>query len=221
MTFAETAISMTGLTAFERETIGATTSLGRLASSVPSASFVLDIRGGGNVQEIAAVLLAFVQSTGERRFDQADTFARLLSAMTPPRTAGRGIAVQAQRNAQARAALEDEFGLLGSADVAKAARTRAKNTASLASRWRKDGRIFPVSGGDGPHLYPGFQFDESGQPLPIIAGVISVLGPLLDGWSLALWFVGSNGWLGGGRPVDVLPDDQVVDAAERLAAEIR
>ena len=118
--------------------------------------------------------------------------------------------------------METEFGLLTSVEVAHRAHSNAKNTSSLPGRWRKEGRIFGVRRGDGTLLYPAFQFDLAGQPLPVIARILSAFAGLIDGWSLALWFVGANGWLGVERPVDVLDDDDhVIHAAHELAAEIR
>ena len=220
MTAAPTEVSITELSALEREELVKSLGSDRLAGSEALTSFVFSFRGS-SARQIEAVLAAFAVTADMQSVDQSDAFTRLISAMTPPHTAGRGVTLQAQRNAEARAALQDEFGLLTSAETARAAGARAKNTSSLASRWRKDRRVFAVPGSDGARLYPGFQFDYSGQPLPVIALIISAFGSALDGWSLALWFVGSNGWLGGERPVDVLDDDQVIVAAQQLAAEIR
>jgi hypothetical protein len=45
------------------------------------------------------------------------------------------------------------------------------------------------------------------------------VGRQSEGWELALWFLASNGWLDGGRPVDLLKSDPegVVEAARREA----
>ena len=219
MTAAETAISMTELTENERIELGHVLQPGHHALSRRGTSYLIDV-SDDNGHKIADALSAFVSAASVQRIDQSDAVARLITAMTPPKTASRGVTVQAQRNAAARAALDEEFGLLSSAEVAAAAGARAKNTSSLASRWRKEARIFAVPGGDGANLYPAFQFDASGQPVPVIAGIIEALR-VMDGWSLALWFIGANGWLGGERPADVLDDAQVLIAAQQLAAEIR
>lgn len=220
MTAAETAISMTALTENERGKIVDVLKSGQVNPSPGGASYLIDV-GVDSEHKIAEALAAFVSAARVQRVDQSAVFARLIAAMTPPKTASRGVTLQAQRNAAARAALEDEFGLLSSAEVAAATGARAKNTSSLASRWRKEARIFAVPGGDGAHLYPAFQFDGTGRPRPAVASIIEALAGLMDGWSLALWFIGSNGWLGGERPADVLDDAQVLVAAHQLAAEIR
>ena len=98
---------------------------------------------------------------------------------------------------------------------------RSANASAMARRWKAEGKVFTISSA-GQQRFPGFQFGPDGRPLPVIAQVLTVLGQRLSGWELALWFTGSNGWLGGERPVDVLDSDPelVVDAAGHLAAEL-
>lgn len=116
-----------------------------------------------------------------------------------------------------QASLAAEFGLLTADEV----ETAGGLSADGAAAWEQAQRIFSVPvGGD---KYPGFQFDHAGHPIPVIARVIDELGEKLTGpWSIALWFVGSNTWLGGVRPVDVLETDAAAVhlAARGLAAEI-
>lgn len=128
---------------------------------------------------------------------------------------------QANRNAKARTDLAEEFGLFSGVDVAALAASTSGNASATASRWKNEGKVFTV-GPTGGQRFPGFQFSEDGRPRPVIAQVLAVLGERLSGWELALWFTGSNGWLGGERPVDVLDSDPelVVDAAGHLAAEL-
>ncbi|SDY85088.1 hypothetical protein SAMN05661080_04804 [Modestobacter sp. DSM 44400] len=128
---------------------------------------------------------------------------------------------QVNRNAKARGDLAREFGLLSSADVAALAESASTNASAMASRWKAEGKVF-TTGPAGGQRFPGFQFGQDGRPLPVIAQVLVVLGERLSGWELALWFTGSNGWLGGVRPVDVLDSDAelVVEAAGHLAAEL-
>lgn len=152
----------------------------------------------------------------------AESRRQVLHALLPEErlTLTPALLTQLQMNAQAQAELADEFGLLTSAQVATRAGSTATNTAALASRWRAEERVFGVEV-HGSLRYPGFQFDEQGQPVAVIARVLRAW-PHAPGWELALWFTGANAWLGDQRPVDVLTSDQdlVVDAAERLAREI-
>jgi hypothetical protein len=147
------------------------------------------------------------------------TFERMVDAMMPEAPLPSAPAVlQARRNAAAREELISEFGVLSSADVASLAGSRAKNRASLANRWKQEARVFSV-----PHrglvYFPAYQFDEKGQPLPVIARVLATLGRHSREWELALWFTSINGWLNGRRPVDLLLDEpgEVARAAEREA----
>jgi hypothetical protein len=128
---------------------------------------------------------------------------------------------QVNRNAKARGDLAREFGLLSSADVAALAESTSANASAMASRWKAEGKVFTTSSA-GQQRFPGFQFGPDGRPLPVIAQVLTLLGGRLSGWELALWFTGSNGWLGGERPVDVLDSDAelVVDAAGHLADDL-
>jgi hypothetical protein len=130
--------------------------------------------------------------------------------------------LQARRNAKARRELLEEFPALTSSEVADAASSRAANRASLANRWRDEGRVFAIRVGD-QQLYPAFQFDEDGRPLPGIGAALEHLrGGELNDWQTALWFASPTGWLGGRRPVDLLREgpDAVVGAAQREVGEL-
>lgn len=126
---------------------------------------------------------------------------------------------QTKRNVDAREALLNEFGVLTSEEVHDLAGSRAGNKSAMATRWRKEGRIFAIDH-RGRTYFPAFQFDNAGRPLPAIAKVIEHLGADETGWQLALWFITNNGWLGGRRPVDLLESEPeaVVDVASQEAA---
>jgi len=165
-------------------------------------------------REILAYADAMDHLVRERR-----SFSRMVEAMLPEAPLPSSPAVlQARRNAEARLGLIAEFGLLSSAKVAGLAGSRAKNKASLANRWKQEGRIFSVTY-HGTTYYPGYQFDDQGRPRPVIAEVIRTLGSKSTEWELALWFLGNAGWLDGRRPVDLLESEpeEVAQAAEREA----
>jgi len=115
---------------------------------------------------------------------------------------------QARRNAAAREELVSEFGFV------------ALDEAQL-SRLKEKGLVFSVEH-QGQTRFPAFQFDTEGQPLPVIARVLSTLGQQSQGWELALWFMAGNGWLDDRRPVDLLQSApaEVEQAAEREAEEL-
>jgi hypothetical protein len=142
---------------------------------------------------------------------------RLIDAMfVPGSTASPAAAHQAQRNAMARQALIDEFGLYNADEIAELSGSTASNRSATASRWLASMRIFAVSH-QGARLYPGFQFGTDGQPRRVIAPVLAAFEPYgLDGWETALWFTTASGWLDDERPVDLLTraPERVTAAAE-------
>lgn len=147
---------------------------------------------------------------------------RMIESMIPAGTVPPpAMVLQARRNAEARVQLLQEFGAFTSTDIGEVAGSKATNRAALAHRWKSDGRIFSVVH-QGTTYFPGFQFTAEGQPLPVIAEILSILASVRPGWQLALWFTGSDGWLGGQRPVDLLltSPDAVVEAARHEAEEL-
>lgn len=146
---------------------------------------------------------------------------RLVNAMFTRRTVSAQAAQQAQRNADARQELIDEFGLYSGEQVADLSGSRARNRFATASRWLADGRIFAVEH-MGTRAYPAFQFGTDGNPRPVIQRVLKAFEPYgLDGWETALWFTTATGWLDDRRPVDLLvgaADDVVAAAGQTFDA---
>ena len=170
---------------------------------------LIEGRGGYSVEVISSR-----EPQVRHRFEPG----RLIESMLPPTVPSAPAVLQARRNALAREALFQEFGAFTSAEVAGLAGSKASNKAALANRWKQEGRIFSVTH-HGTTYYPGFQFDAEGRPLPVIAEVMRRLGAKSGEWELALWFTAANGWLDGGRPVDLLESgpEEVAQAAEREA----
>jgi hypothetical protein len=186
----------------------------------PSVSVLLLIPGGyadtTNVEPLHDIDVAVVYRGAARA---AEEVGELAVAMTPDAAIPTApVVLQARRNAEARTSLLTEFGALTAAQVAELAGSEAKNTSALAGRWRREGRLIAVEH-HGTLYYPGFQFDSSGKPRPVVADVLRYLGPpTVTPWQQALWFTSANGWLGGRRPVDLLDDqDEAVVAAAREA----
>lgn len=145
--------------------------------------------------------------------------SELIDSLTPRVVPTPAMVLQARRNSAARAALMQEFGLLTSAEVADLTESQAENRAALASRWKREGRIFAVKH-HGQDYFPGFQLTAEGRPREAVARILAALGRA-RGWETALWFTAANGYLGGRRPVDLLESDPepVVEAAAREGAE--
>jgi hypothetical protein len=215
---------------------GIATLQGDAASKVERESLKLAAPGSGKSLVVAvsvrdaveAALITDVLSVLKSRLgDDRDSRERVLRALLPAErlTMSPAVLEQVNRNAAAHAELAEEFGLLSSTQVAELAKSKsvASNPAALANRWRKERKVFTVEVEGGAQRFPGFQFGTNGKPRPVIAQVLAAVDDRLTGWELALWFTGSNGWLGGERPADVLDSDPelVVEAAGHLAAEIR
>jgi hypothetical protein len=184
---------------------------------------VVAILTASDSQEMAA-LAALVSAARDSFRLEKESADAVLRALLPTErlTISNHVLNQIHRDADMRAALAEEFGLLSATDVATNAGSRASNPRALAHGWRKDSRVFAVPIEQQQQRYPGFQFGEDGQPLSAVAPVIEELGPVLAPWELALWFVSDNSRLGGARPVDMLSDsaEEVVAAAGALAADM-
>jgi hypothetical protein len=75
---------------------------------------------------------------------------------------------------------------------------------------------------DGVWVYPTFQFNEQGEVLEGLPGVLKILAPVLDDWSLAGWLMSSFDPLGGSTPIEWLrcgeAPEPLVELARREAA---
>lgn len=119
-------------------------------------------------------------------------------------------------NARMRADFLQEFEMLDSAGVHDRAGHRGRNKAQTANGWKRAGRILalPVRGRD---LFPAFQFDGQGQPLPLMAEVLAALPADLTPWQRAFWFAAPCPALDEALPMDLLArgDRRILDAAAR------
>jgi hypothetical protein len=149
--------------------------------------------------------------------------ARLVEQLSPHfEPPSPALLLQARRNAEARRDLLHDYGAFTAATLADANGSSASNRAALASRWRKESRIFGVTSNDKTY-FPSFQFDDRARPLAVVGRVLSRLRTEPMGeWEIALWFTSANEWLSGRRPVDLLKEDPdgVVAAAEHEIAPI-
>ena len=91
--------------------------------------------------------------------------------------------------------------------------------AGTIRRWRREQRVFAFRH-KGHYFFPSFQFSE-GAPKPIIGQLLRLVRPA-HGWHAMFWFVGANGWLEVGAPVEYLDSDHtaVIEAACHANDEI-
>jgi hypothetical protein len=176
-----------------------------------------DPRFLGALERYVELLQTRIEALAGQRW----TLERLLDAFTPQQVPPAPAALlQTRRNVEARKQLLDEFGALRSGDIADMAGSKAENRSATANRWRHEKRIFAVRFHDTDY-YPGYQFGDDGQPLPVIQDVLEVFAQKdLSDWEIALWFSTPTSAMRDRRPVDVLrqdPDD-VIEAARREVA---
>jgi len=106
------------------------------------------------------------------------------------------------RHAQFRIRLLRDYGAFRAADLADHNQSAAANRSQLAYQWRRERRIFAVTFCR-ERRYLKFQFDEDGQPLPVIGRVLEALHGWPE-WDIAAWFVTPNDLLGRAQPVALL-----------------
>jgi len=163
------------------------------------------------VDAIESVVDAFNDGDAVDVEELVETLAAEMPSTAAPVVEG------AQREAQFRVRLLRDYTAYRAADIARLSGSTAANRSQLAYRWRKEQRVFSVTF-RGVRRYLAFQFDETGQPLPVIAHVLEALQGWRD-WDVAAWFVTVNGLLDQAQPVSVLHDrpHDVVFAAEEDA----
>lgn len=176
------------------------------------ASALRGLPGGGRLTRLIALRLRDMEGEAARE-------TAVLDAMLPPvETLSHDATTQLRWNALARADALREFGALTSAQLADMRGSRTANPHTTTSRWISGHRVFAVETPSG-RLFPAFQFVD-GEPRPLMGRILAALDGQLRGWELLLWFTGSNGYLGGARPVDLLDNtpDRVVAAAAYQAS---
>jgi len=117
-------------------------------------------------------------------------------------------------NAVLRTRFLEDFKTLTRAVVHANAGHHGRNAAQTAASWKRAGKILSVTYG-GRDLFPAFQFDGGGQPLPLLKDVLSALPESLTSWQRAFWLVAQDFHLDGKRPIDCIKggESQVVEAA--------
>ena len=177
------------------------------------------LEGDGDVVvTIDSGKLSDERELGSARRPTTDDVTRRLLPEFPVATPGQ--AVQAQRNAEARLELLDEFGAFTSDQISER-RSNAKNVHALANRWKNEGRVFAVRSTVGNGCIRVFNstsrrsLRKQSSPDVLKALPRAEMGA----WEVALWWTAGNGWLGGERPVDVIDGNRepLIGAASRLA----
>jgi hypothetical protein len=201
------------LTDQERRTLGR-----RHPALAGFSSAIVVLSSAAVDDDVAHAVGRLVEAVNERRSTDVEELVSELVARTDSLLPQ--FVDEASRLARTRARLLRDFGGYTSAEVADRRSSRATNRHKLAHDWRARGRIFSVRFDRTEYFLP-FQFDERGQPLPVIADILRELRHWGD-WDKAIWFVSSNGQLNHAIPAELLTTapDEVVQAA-RMDAHIR
>lgn len=122
--------------------------------------------------------------------------------------------------AELRAYFLNTFPVLDAVTIHIQAGCTGADKTKLARIWQSAGRIIglPIVG---ITVYPAFQFQQNGQPYPLIREVNEAFTEDCTEWQRASWLVSPNEWLDGETPVSAIQrnDPKVVDAAA-IACEV-
>lgn len=175
---------------------------------------VLVSGSAADVERVVRVLRSFLHQ-GERDEQLMD----LLLQDLEPRVMGPEHIKQLHLQAEARQDFLTEVPLLNSGEIGELLGSTAKNRSAMASRLKREGRLFAVPH-RGADLFPAFQIVD-GEPHPAIESVLRAFANEPP-WTVALWFHAPSGWLGGERPMDRLRHEPecVIDAARRTTAPL-
>ncbi len=106
-----------------------------------------------------------------------------------------------------------------STDLHMLSGSTGRNRSQVAARIKTKGLAFAVRHGE-KDMFPAFQFDAQGKPLPVVSQVLAALPDRMTPWDIAGWFVRRNLDLGGAVPKELLAagDARLIQAAA-LAGE--
>jgi hypothetical protein len=161
--------------------------------------------------ELAPLVLGALR---ERKRDQARRLARSFAPEVGIRHADLKL-LEMQKSALESILQGSEW--LTAEEIGRLAGRSPSNPAALASRWKREGKLFAVHW-KGKDWFPRYAFDAAMQPRRAVAEVLKRFGPHVDAWRVAAWFESTNGWLDNRRPREAMDREQdVILAAERKA----
>ncbi len=125
-----------------------------------------------------------------------------LASAAPEASPQLARSVQARENFYER--ISETHGLLTSEEAGRRMGSRSQRPANAAIQARESGRLVALRRGRYV-LFPGFQFEESGQPRPVIAALRRKAAEYgLDETDLVEWLCLPSNHLAGSTPADVL-----------------
>lgn len=190
----------------------------RKAAGQPAVVFLPKTEGMALVlREIYRFIPGLVaEKTVERREERIEGMLRYLLDFDP---LGPVEARIDAANAEMRRDFLAAYPVVEAAAVHDRAGYGGVNKAQTAAAWKRANRILGLPYA-GRIVYPLFQFDDDGQPWPLMQPVLRSLPADRSAWQRAFWLVSPNEWLDERVPADALRngDERVIQAAEHAGA---
>lgn len=146
----------------------------------------------------------------------------ILEATVPTAPPEPHVLIEAEMVAEAKKAVLESGDLMTAAQVAKVAELSTTNPSQQPNKWKKEGAIFAVRHKTVDY-FPSYALDPEAnyRPLKAMAKVLEILAEK-DAWNQAFWFAGTNSFLGGQAPKDLLKThpDRVIAAAKDEAVGV-
>lgn len=194
---------------------------GSLPVDVAERAGHVEVRGVSrqDVSEAIDLLVRVRRLQADQMSASRDSLVRALMtshvSLTPPATLA-----QARRLAAHRDALLATPVLTYATLCELRGDRKESSTRTWVARKRAVGALFTVAH-NGRTLIPAFQLDEHGDARPELRAVLTtLLGAVIDGWSLWTWLISRTSLLSGSVPESTATSapDRVLEAARRFAA---
>lgn len=192
----------------------------RTAAGQPAVVLLPKTEGMARIlREIYRIVPSLVaEKTAERREERIEGMLHYLLDFDPLASVEARIDAA---NAEMRRDFLASFPVVEAAAVHDRAGYAGTNKAQTAAAWKRAGRILGLPYA-GRTVYPLFQFDDDGQPWPLMQPVLRALPGDRSAWQRAFWLVAPNEWLDERVPADALRegDERVVEAAQHAGAVV-
>jgi hypothetical protein len=198
----------------------------RNVSAPAGAQLVIALPAGINAaavselgESVSRALLAVMRQGSEQLIERAAAVAVAAVQIATPSTALIDERIGQRRTIKR---IVEETKWYSAEQVRRQLNKRIAPTAD----WKRRGKIFGVIVGE-REFFAAWQFGEDLKPLPVVAKVLTALGPVADPWKLAAWFHFANPRLAQRRgskmvnraPKDCLDDrESVIEAARQRQA---
>lgn len=154
---------------------------------------------------------------------QAGKLKALVELLAPDIQTSEGLVLEALMIAHARQQVLNNAHWLTAEQVSTLAGFSSNKPSAKPNKWKSKGIIFAIHS-RGTDYFPEYALDpnEGYRPVKNLADILAVFKDRKDGWGLAYWFAGANGFLDGHRPQDLLVSNPnaVLEAAKDEVAGI-